>query len=71
MKTLTSRRFTRQFPKVSHEPLTITSRGRVVGTWTPSEKAPPPLDMMKRLKSYCSAPLPFTGAELIREGRRR
>jgi hypothetical protein len=71
MKTLTIRRFTREFPKVLHEPLTVTRRGQMVGTWTPAQKKAPAIDLMKRLKSYCSGPLPFTGAELIREGRRR
>ncbi len=71
MRTLTTRRFTRQFGKVRHEPLTITDRGRVVGTWTPAEKEIEPLDVMRRLKSYCSGPLPFTGAQLIKEGRKR
>lgn len=71
MKTLTTRRFTREFPKVRHEPLTITDRGQVVGVWMPSDKKPASIDMMKRLKSYCSGPMPFTFAELIKEGRKR
>lgn len=71
MRTLTTRRFTRQFGKVRHEALTITDRGQVVGTWTPADQQPEPLDVMKRLKGYCSSPLPFTGADLIKEGRKR
>lgn len=71
MKTVSVREFTTRFATLSHETLQVQKRRRVVGTWTPAPKNPPPLDVMKRLQQTCERPLPFTGAELIREGRKR
>ncbi len=71
MRTLSTRRFTREFWKLRGEELAVTDRGRVVGTWTPASEKPQPIDYLKRVKSYCSAPLPFTGAELLRRGKKR
>jgi hypothetical protein len=71
MRALSTRKFTRDFSKVRSEPLTVTDRGEVVGVWTPAPKQLKPVDFLKRLKGYCKAPLPFTGADLLREGKKR
>lgn len=71
MRSLSTRRFTRDFSKVRREALTVTDRGQIVGVWTPRPKAPQPVDYLKRVKSYCKSPLPFTGAQLLREGKKR
>jgi len=71
MRALSTRRFTRNFAKVNGEPLTVTQRGKVVGVWMTAPKHPEPLDYLKRLKTYCKAPLPFTGAKLLKEGKKR
>lgn len=71
MKTVSVRDFTSQFATLSHQPLQVHKRRKLVGTWIPAPQAPPSLDVMKRLKQTCERPLPFTGAELIKEGRKR
>jgi hypothetical protein len=71
MKTVTVRDFTTQFATLSHAPLVVKRRGKPIGTWTPTPKAPPPLDVMKRLKRTFSEPLPFTFAGLLKERKKR
>jgi hypothetical protein len=71
MRALSTWQFTRDFAKVRREPLTVTDRGQVLGVWTPHSNRPKPLDYFQRLKSYCKAPLPFTGAQLLRGGKKR
>ena len=71
MKTVSVREFTAHFARLSHEALQVQKRRKVVGTWMPTPKAPTRLDVMKRLKQTCERPLPFTGAELIKESRKR
>ncbi len=71
MKTVSVRDFTSQFASLSQQPLRVQKRRKLLGTWTPAPKAPPPLDVMKRLKQSCERPLPFTGAEVVKEGRKR
>ena len=71
MRALTTRRFTRDFSKVRHEALTVTDRGRVLGTRTPANKTPKRVDFFKRVQEDCAAPLPFTFAELLKEGKKR
>jgi hypothetical protein len=71
MKIVPVAAFTKRFSTLSHERLRVRSRKRIVGTWTPAEKTPPPLDVMKRLKQTFKRPLPFTGAALLKAGKRR
>ena len=71
MKTVGTREFTRHFTALRHVACVVKDRGKAVGTWTPSPKAPPPVDIMARLKTYCSGPLPFTGAEILKKGKKR
>lgn len=70
MKTVTVRDFTTHFKNLHHSPLKVRRRGKTLGTWIPEPKLPPPLDVMKRLKQTCERPLPFTGADIIKEGRK-
>jgi hypothetical protein len=72
MQAVNIRTFTRGFPKLRYEPVTVTDRyGRAVGTWTPSPKQPKPVNFEKRVREYCAGKLPFTGADLVRDGRKR
>jgi hypothetical protein len=71
MRALSTGRFTREFSKLRRERLMATDRGRVVGSWTPADRKPKPLDYLERVKGYCSGPLPFTGTELLKEGKKR
>ncbi len=70
MKTVSVRDFTTRFATLSHSPLKVRRRGKILGTWTPEPKAPAPLDVMKRLKQHFKQPLPFTGLEVLKEGKR-
>ena len=70
MKTITTREFIRNFSKGKSEHYQVKDRGRVVGTWTPTDDEPPRVDFMARLKRNFKKPLPFTGAELLKEGKR-
>jgi hypothetical protein len=71
VRALSTRQFTRDFPKIRSEPLMVTDRGRVLGTWTPAQGKPKPVDFLKRVKEYCTAPLSFTFAQLLKEGKKR
>jgi hypothetical protein len=70
MKTVSVRDFTTHFATLGHTPLGERRRGKTLGTRTPPPKTPPPLDVMKRLKQDFKQPLPFTGADLLKEGKR-
>ena len=71
MQAVSTRRFLRDFSRVRRNELTITDRGQVLGTWTPAAGKPRTVDYAKRVREYCSAPLPFTGAQLLKEGKKR
>jgi hypothetical protein len=71
VKTLTTREFIRQFGRRHHEPSLVTSKGRLIGAWQPVNKKLDQVNFAERVKEYCSAPLPFTFAKLVKEGRRR
>jgi hypothetical protein len=71
MKTVLVRDFTRRFSSLRHETLQVRQRGKVVGTWMPTSDEPPPVDFMKRLREDFKCKLPFTGAELLKEGKKR
>ena len=71
MRTLTIRRFTRDFSMVRSEPLTVTERGRPIGTWTPRPRKPEPVNFAKRARQDFKTKLPFTFAELLKEGKKR
>jgi hypothetical protein len=71
VKTLKTREFVLRFGKWRHEPLQVTHKGRVVGTWLPADKKLDEVNFAERVREYCSAPLPFTFAKLVKEGRRR
>lgn len=71
MKTVLIRDFTRRFSSLRHQTLQVRQRGKVVGTWTPIPEEPVPVDFMKRLREDFKSKLPFTGAELLKEGKKR
>jgi hypothetical protein len=71
MKTLPTRRFTRDFTKFRHEPCAVTDSGKVIGTWTPVKDRPEPVDFARRVRDDFEEPLPFTGAELLKAGKKR
>jgi hypothetical protein len=71
MRALPIRSFTRDFPRVRGEALTVTSRGRVVGIWTPSPTKPKLVNFEERVRKDFKTMLPFTGAELLKEGKKR
>ena len=70
MKTVSIREFNRHFRRLRKERCHVKDRGEIVGTWTPIPKQSKPLDVMARLRKTFSKPLPFTGAELLKETRR-
>lgn len=71
MKTVVVYEFTRHFTRHKHEPALIKSRGKVIGQWTPVSARPETIDFAKRAKADCKEKLPFTFAELLREGKKR
>ena len=71
MKTVMVRDFLRQFATRRNELLQVRQRGRVLGIWTPSQETPEPVDVVARAKRSCSKKLPFTGAELLKAGKKR
>ena len=71
VKTLTTHTFTRDFGKHKKEPCLVTSKGRLIGAWQPILEKPGPVNFAERVKEYCSKPLPFTFANLVKEGRQR
>lgn len=71
MQTVSVNKFTRGFAPHRRKELLVTDRGRVIGTWTPVAATPQPVDIMARLHSYCSEPLPFAGAEIVKASRKR
>ena len=70
MKAIAIGEFTRHFRRVRKEACHVKDRGEIVGTWTPVAKKPEPFNVLERVKSYCTKPLPFTGAELLQEKKR-
>ena len=62
------RDFTKRFATLSHQRPQVIKRGRVVGTWLP---APKPVDVMKRVKRHFDRSLPFTGADVLKSGKKR
>jgi len=42
MKTVSVREFTNHFATLSHQPLQVHKRRKLVGTWSPAPKEPPP-----------------------------
>jgi hypothetical protein len=71
MKTLSTRHFTREFSKVRHEPWVVTESGKVIGTWTPMREQPEAIDFAARVRLDFSKPLPFTGTQLLKAGKKR
>ena len=71
MKTVLVRDFLRQFAARRNEPLQVQQRGRILGTWTPSQAIPEPVDVMARAKRTCNRKLPFSGADLLKAGKKR
>ena len=71
MKTINTRKFTREFPKLQREPCLVTDRGHVIGSWIPVAAKPAPMDFAKRVRQDFSRPLPFTGADLLKQGKKR
>jgi len=71
MRTVLVRDFLRQFARRGNEPLQVQQRGKVLGTWIPSDSSPEPVDVLARVKRTCSRKLPFTGAEVLKAGKKR
>jgi len=71
MKTVSTYDFTNRFATFSHQKVQVRKRGKVVGTWLPAPKSPEPVDVMQRLKRNFTRPLPFTGAEVLKAGKKR
>jgi hypothetical protein len=70
MKTIVIREFTREFKKHRNEVCLVEEAGKLVGTWTPAEEQPPKVDFAARRKKMFKKPLPFTGADLLKQERR-
>jgi hypothetical protein len=71
VKTISTRRFTRGFPELRHEPCLVTDRGKVIGSWSPVPNAPVPVNFAERVKEDFAHPLPFTGVDLLKAGKKR
>jgi hypothetical protein len=71
MKSITTYEFLRQFTVHRKEPCQVKARGQVVGTWLPVPKNPEPIDFAQRVRQDFKAKLPFTGAELLKAGKKR
>jgi hypothetical protein len=71
MKTLLVREFTRDFSRHRAEACVVKDRDRVLGTWTPAPPVPEEIDFAQRAQADFKQKLPFTFAELIKEGRKR
>jgi len=71
MKAVLVRDFLRQFAKRRNEALQVHQRGKVLGTWTPNQATPDPIDVLARAKRTCSRKLPFTGAAVLKAGKKR
>ena len=69
---LPTRIFTKQFSSHRRHEVTVSDRGRIIGTWTPAGDDLPEIDFRARaLKSWGGKKLPFTGAQLLKEGKKR
>jgi hypothetical protein len=71
VKTFSSPDFARDFARIKDEPCQVTEAGKVVGIWTPAHNQPGESDFLKRVKEDFTEPLPFTGAELLKSGKKR
>jgi hypothetical protein len=71
MKTVLVRDFIRSFSRLRAESVRVRQRNRVLGTWIPESTAPEPVDVMERLKQDFAEPLPFTGTQLLKAGKKR
>jgi hypothetical protein len=71
MKNLTTYEFLRQFARHRSEPCQVKARGKVVGTWLPVPNEPEPVSFAQRVREGCAAKLPFTGAALLKAGKKR
>lgn len=72
VKTLTSFDFVRHFPQHSKGVCLVKKRGKVLGTWQPVAQTIPPADFLARQKEDgFDEPLPFTFAQLLKEGKKR
>jgi hypothetical protein len=71
MKTIATREFLRQFKRHKKDVCLVKDRGEVLGTWTPTPSTPAPVDFAKRVRQDFKEKLPFTFAELLKEGKKR
>jgi hypothetical protein len=71
MKTLLTREFTRNFSIHRSERCLVKDRGQVIGTWTPAEDYPEPVEFAQRAREDFKKKLPFTFAELLKKGKKR
>ena len=71
MKTISVRDFNRHFSRHKQETCQVKDRDKVVGTWYPVPEAPKPADILARVKKEFSRKLPFTGAQILKAGKKR
>ena len=71
MKTVQAGEFARHFRVHRREAAIVKDRRKVLGTWTPAPKAPKPVDFAARVREDFTRKLPFTGAELLKAGKKR
>jgi hypothetical protein len=71
MKTVLVREFTTRFPRYRNEECLVKSRRKVLGTWKPAPKRLEPVNFEERVKQDFKHKLPFTFAELLKEGKKR
>lgn len=71
MKRITARNFIREFSRCRAEACLVTDHGRVLGFWIPAEACIRPVDFGQRVRRDFSRRLPFTGQELLKEGKTR
>jgi hypothetical protein len=71
MKTVNVRNFTSQFTRYRRQAVVIHSRGKLLGTWTPAPARPERINLLDRVREDFSAPLPFTGHQLLKESKKR
>jgi hypothetical protein len=71
MKTINTRQFTRDFALHRRQPCQVKDRQKLVGTWTPAGQPAALPDFAARVQEDFPAKLPFTGASLLKSGKKR
>ena len=71
MTTVSTRQFTKEFATWRSRSVQVTDRGHIVGQWTPASKQAERVDFLARATADTLGKLEFTGAQLLREGKKR